>query len=58
MRKGRENELTARLLAGLTLIILDLTMRLWFADAAQNITVVAEKVMKRLCVVVGAEGSS
>jgi AcrR family transcriptional regulator len=58
MRNSRENELTARLLAGLTLIILDLTMRLWFADAAQNITVVAEKVMKRLCVVVGAEGRS
>jgi len=49
MKKGRKDELTARLLAGLTLTILDLTMRLWFADGAQKITAVAKQVMKGLC---------
>lgn len=49
MKKGRDNEMTSQLLAGLTLTILDATMRLWFGDLAQDITVVAEKVMKKLC---------
>jgi len=49
MKKGRERELTSRLLAGLTLTILDATMRLWFAEGAENIAVVAEQVMKKLC---------
>lgn len=52
MRKGRENEMTSRLLAGLTLTILDVTMRLWFAGGVQDVTAVAEQVMKKLCVVV------
>jgi len=52
-----ENELSSRLLAGLTLTILDVTMRLWFAEEAEDITVVAERVMKKLCHLVGsAEG--
>jgi AcrR family transcriptional regulator len=56
MKKGRENEFTARLLAGLTLTILDVTMRLWYADATRNITAVAERVMRSLCnVVAGAD---
>ena len=56
MKKGRENELTAHLLAGLTLTILDVTMRLWYADPAQEITAVAKKVMKSLSkVVAGAD---
>jgi AcrR family transcriptional regulator len=59
MRKGRDNELTARLLAGLTLTILDQTLRFWYADRVQNITVVAERVMQRVCsVVAGADGRS
>lgn len=59
MKKGRENELTARLLAGLTLNLLDVTIRLWSADPAQPITAIAEQVMKSLCnVVAGAEGRS
>jgi AcrR family transcriptional regulator len=49
MKKGRERELTSRLLAGLTLTILDATMRLWFAERAEKIAVVAEQVMKKLC---------
>jgi hypothetical protein len=49
MKKGRESELTSRLLAGLTLTILDVTMHLWFADAVQEVTAVAEQVIMRLC---------
>jgi AcrR family transcriptional regulator len=54
MKKGRENELTSRLLAGLTLTIVDVTMRLWYADGAQDVTVIADKVMKKLCSLVAA----
>ena len=53
MKKGRENEMSSRLLAGLTLTIIDVTLRLWFADGFQDITVVAEQVMKKLCTLVG-----
>jgi AcrR family transcriptional regulator len=52
MKKGREDELTARLLAGLTLTILDETVRLWSADGTREISTVAEQVMKRLCGIV------
>jgi AcrR family transcriptional regulator len=52
VKKGRENELTSRLLAGLTLTILDETVRLWSANGAKDATVVAEQVMKRLCGIV------
>ena len=56
MKKGRENELASRLLAGLTFTILDETMRLWSVNGAPSITVVAERVMKRLCsLVAGAD---
>ena len=56
MKKGRENELNSRLLAGLTLTILDVTMRLWFAGGVQDITVVADQVIQRLgTLVTGAE---
>lgn len=48
MKKGREDQLTARLLAGLTLTILNETMRLWFQDGRREITVEAERVMKKL----------
>ena len=57
MKKSRDNEVAARLLAGTTLTIIDVTMRLWFAEEAEDITVVAERVMKKLCHLVGsAEG--
>ena len=57
MKKGRENEMSSRLLGGLTLTILDETMRLWFNGGAQDIAVVAEQVMKGLCsLVAGADG--
>jgi len=59
LKKGRKNELTARLLAGITLTVLDQTLHFWYADGAPNIAVVAEQVMKRLCsVVAGAEDRS
>jgi AcrR family transcriptional regulator len=48
IRKGREGELTAHLLAGLTLTLLDQTLRFWYADGSQKITAVAEQVLKRL----------
>lgn len=48
MKKGREQELTGRLLAGLTLTIVDVTMRLWYADGAQDVTLVAAQVIQRL----------
>ena len=48
MKKGREGELTSRLLAGITLTVLDVTMRLWSADGSQDISAVAEQVMERL----------
>jgi AcrR family transcriptional regulator len=57
MKRGRENEMRSRLLAGLTLTILDETMRLWFNGGAHDITVVAEQVMQRLCsLVADADG--
>jgi AcrR family transcriptional regulator len=57
MKKGRENEMSSRLLGGLTLTILDETMRLWFNGGTQDIAVVAEQVMKGLCsLVAGADG--
>ena len=49
IKKGREVDLTARLLAALTLTILDLTMRLWFGNETSSIISVAERVMKNLC---------
>jgi hypothetical protein len=42
MKRGRENEMSSRLLGGLTLTILDETMRLWFNGGTQDIAVVAE----------------
>ncbi len=54
VKKGREQELTARLLAGLTLTIVDVTMRLWYDDGAQEVTVVAAQVIQRLCKLVPA----
>lgn len=48
MKKGRDRELTARLLAGTTLTILDVTFRLWFEDGSQDAGEIAEQVMKRL----------
>jgi AcrR family transcriptional regulator len=54
MKKGRENELNSRLLAGLTLTIVDVTMRLWFADGARDVTAIADQVMKKLCSLVAA----
>lgn len=54
--RGRENELTSRLLAGLTLKILDVTMRLWFEGGGKDVTVVAERVITRLCNLVPAAG--
>jgi AcrR family transcriptional regulator len=57
MKRGRENEMSSRLLGGLTLTILDETMRLWFNGGTQDIAVVAEQVMKGLCsLVAGADG--
>jgi AcrR family transcriptional regulator len=56
IKKGRDNELTSRLLAGLTLKILDVTMRLWFEGGGKDITVVAERVIKGLCNLVPAAG--
>lgn len=47
MKKSRDNEVAARLLAGTTLTIIDVTMRLWFAGGVQDVAVVAEQVMKR-----------
>jgi len=48
LKKGRKRELNARLLAGLTLTILDVTMRMWFDDSSQDVTRMAEQVMKAL----------
>lgn len=48
IKKGSQNEMTARLLAGLTLTLLDVTLRLWYANPVQEITVVAERVMQNL----------
>ncbi len=52
LKKGHEGGLTAHLLAGLTLTLLDQTLRFWYVDASQKITAVAERVMKRLCKIV------
>jgi AcrR family transcriptional regulator len=48
MRKNRENRLNAQLLAGLTLTVLDVTVRTWFAHGNQNVVRVAAQVMTRL----------
>ena len=56
LKNGRKNEMTARLLAGLTLTILDATLGQWYAGGVQDVTVVAEQVMKKLCkLVAGAD---
>jgi AcrR family transcriptional regulator len=52
MKKNSENELTAHLLAGLTLTLLDQTLRFWYTDDSQKMTAVAERVMQRLCGIV------
>ena len=52
LKKGRKNEITARLLAGLTLTILDVTLGQWYAGGVQDVTAVAEQVMKKLSTLV------
>ena len=52
MKKTRESEMTSRLLAGLTLTILDVTTGLWYAGEVEEIGVVAKRVIKRLCALV------
>lgn len=59
MKKNRENQLASRLLAALTLTILNETMRLWFNSGAREISIVAEQVIAKLSsLVAGADGRS
>jgi hypothetical protein len=52
LKNSRKNEMTARLLAGLTLTILDVTLGQWYAGGVQDVTAVAEQVMKKLSTLV------
>lgn len=52
LKSGRADEMTPRLLAALTLSILDVTFRLWFEQEAQDISDVAKRVFARLSSVI------
>ena len=57
VRKGRENELIfATACRTDSQDLLDLTMRLWFEGGSKDVTVVAERVITRLCNLVPAAG--
>jgi hypothetical protein len=43
-----KDDLTAHLLAGLTLFMLSVTFRSWFANGQQNISITAEQVFAKL----------